>query len=90
MSHRTTRDLIATIIVTLATVHVVSSHSYRNATDTTAVARAPGNCCHRRSRSTGMRLYESRGFRTVGIYHEQGQLDGRWVDTNIMECMLDE
>jgi phosphinothricin acetyltransferase len=38
----------------------------------------------------GMRLYESRGFRTVGIYHEQGQLDGRWVDTIIMERMLEE
>ena len=38
----------------------------------------------------GMRLYESRGFRTVGIYHEQGQLDGHWVDTIIMERMLDE
>lgn len=38
----------------------------------------------------GMRLYESRGFRTVGIYHEQGQLDGHWVDTIIMERMLEE
>jgi phosphinothricin acetyltransferase len=36
----------------------------------------------------GMRLYQSRGFRTVGIYHEQGQLDGQWVDTIIMERML--
>jgi L-amino acid N-acyltransferase YncA len=36
----------------------------------------------------GMRLYRSRGFRTVGIYHEQGQLDGEWVDTIIMERML--
>jgi L-amino acid N-acyltransferase YncA len=38
----------------------------------------------------GLRLYESRGFRTVGIYHEQGQLDGRWVDTIIMERMLEK
>lgn len=37
----------------------------------------------------GMRLYRSRGFRTVGIYREQGQLDGRWVDTIVMERMLD-
>ncbi len=36
----------------------------------------------------GMRLYKSRGFRTVGVYHEQGQLDGHWVDTIIMEKML--
>lgn len=36
----------------------------------------------------GMRLYQSRGFRTVGIYHEQGQLDGHWVDTIVMEKML--
>ena len=38
----------------------------------------------------GMRLYQSRGFRTVGTYHEQGQLDGHWVDTIIMEKMLGE
>jgi phosphinothricin acetyltransferase len=37
----------------------------------------------------GMRLYRSRGFREVGIYREQGRLDGRWVDTIIMERMLD-
>jgi phosphinothricin acetyltransferase len=36
----------------------------------------------------GMRLYERFGFRTVGIYHEQGQIDGRWVDTIIMEKVL--
>lgn len=36
----------------------------------------------------GMRLYLSRGFREVGIYHEQGKLDGRWVDTIVMERML--
>lgn len=37
----------------------------------------------------GMRLYTSRGFREVGIYREQGQLDGRWVDTIIMERILE-
>jgi len=36
----------------------------------------------------GMRLYEKFGFRTVGIYHEQGLVDGRWVDTIIMEKLL--
>jgi L-amino acid N-acyltransferase YncA len=36
----------------------------------------------------GMRLYERFGFRTVGIYHEQGLVDGRWVDTIIMEKLL--
>ena len=36
----------------------------------------------------GMRLYERFGFRTVGIYREQGLVDGRWVDTIIMEKML--
>lgn len=36
----------------------------------------------------GMRLYERFGFRTVGIYHEQGLIDGRWVDTIIMEKLL--
>lgn len=37
----------------------------------------------------GMHLYRSRGFQTVGIYHEQGQLDGHWVDTIVMERLLD-
>jgi phosphinothricin acetyltransferase len=36
----------------------------------------------------GMRLYERHGFRTVGIYHEQGMLDGHWVDVIVMEKML--
>jgi phosphinothricin acetyltransferase len=36
----------------------------------------------------GMTLYEKLGFRTVGIYKEQGQLDGRWVDTIVMERLL--
>lgn len=37
---------------------------------------------------SGVSLYKSRGFREVGIYKEQGQLDGRWVDTLIMENIL--
>jgi L-amino acid N-acyltransferase YncA len=36
----------------------------------------------------GMALYEATGFRTVGVYKEQGQLDGHWVDTIIMERLL--
>jgi phosphinothricin acetyltransferase len=36
----------------------------------------------------GMALYEKMGFRTVGIYEEQGQLDGQWVDTIVMERLL--
>ena len=36
----------------------------------------------------GMALYTKHGFRTVGIYKEQGQLDGAWVDTIIMEKLL--
>jgi phosphinothricin acetyltransferase len=40
------------------------------------------------SNSGGMALYERMGFRTVGIYKEQGMLDGRWVDTIIMEKLL--
>jgi L-amino acid N-acyltransferase YncA len=36
----------------------------------------------------GMALYARSGFRTVGIYHEQGQLDGKWVDTIVMEKLL--
>jgi len=36
----------------------------------------------------GMTLYEKLGFRTVGTYREQGRLDGKWVDTIIMEKLL--
>jgi len=38
--------------------------------------------------AAGMRLYERHQFRTVGVYHEQGMLDGRWVDVVIMERLL--
>jgi phosphinothricin acetyltransferase len=37
----------------------------------------------------GMRAYQRAGFRAVGIYREQGRLDGRWVDTIVMEKILD-
>ena len=40
--------------------------------------------------ASGMALYTRLGFRTVGIYREQGCLDGHWVDTIIMEKLLDE
>ncbi len=36
----------------------------------------------------GIRLYRRRGFITVGTYHEQGLLDGRWVDVMVMEKLL--
>jgi L-amino acid N-acyltransferase YncA len=36
----------------------------------------------------GMALYERLGFRTVGTYREQGELDGRWVDVIVMERLL--
>jgi L-amino acid N-acyltransferase YncA len=36
----------------------------------------------------GMRLYERHKFQTVGIYHEQGLLDGKWVDVIVMEKLL--
>ncbi len=36
----------------------------------------------------GMALYRKHGFAAVGIYHEQGTLDGRWVDTIVMERLL--
>jgi phosphinothricin acetyltransferase len=36
----------------------------------------------------GMALYRKFGFSTVGIYKEMGQLDGKWVDTIIMEKIL--
>jgi L-amino acid N-acyltransferase YncA len=37
----------------------------------------------------GMHLYTRRGFREVGVYREQGRLDGRWVDVVIMEKLLE-
>lgn len=37
----------------------------------------------------GLALYRRFGFREVGIYKEQGVLDGQWVDTIIMERLLD-
>ncbi len=36
----------------------------------------------------GVTLYKKVGFTPVGVYHEQGQLDGRWVDVLIMEHLL--
>jgi L-amino acid N-acyltransferase YncA len=36
----------------------------------------------------GMALYTKLGFQPVGVYREQGVLDGRWVDTIIMEKLL--
>jgi L-amino acid N-acyltransferase YncA len=36
----------------------------------------------------GVTLYRKMGFTLVGVYHEQGQLDGRWVDVLIMERLL--
>ncbi|HWI64061.1 MAG TPA: arsinothricin resistance N-acetyltransferase ArsN1 family A [Symbiobacteriaceae bacterium] len=38
--------------------------------------------------TAAIKLYEKFGFRTVGDYREQGQLDGRWVDTRIMELLI--
>jgi L-amino acid N-acyltransferase YncA len=38
--------------------------------------------------AAGMRLYESMGFKTVGVYREQGILDGRWADVIVMEQIL--
>jgi L-amino acid N-acyltransferase YncA len=38
--------------------------------------------------AAGCALYARCGFRTVGIYREQGMLDGKWVDTILMEQLL--
>ena len=37
---------------------------------------------------TGLALYQRCGFRQVGVYREQGMLDGKWVDVLIMEKIL--
>jgi L-amino acid N-acyltransferase YncA len=36
----------------------------------------------------GVALYRKMGFAPVGVYHEQGRLDGGWVDVLIMERLL--
>ena len=36
----------------------------------------------------GVALYRKMGFSPVGVYHEQGRLDGCWVDVLIMERLL--
>jgi len=36
----------------------------------------------------GMALYTRMGFTRVGVYREQGLLDGRWVDVVVMERLL--
>ena len=38
--------------------------------------------------AVGIRLYSRIGFTMVGTYHEQGRIDGRWVDVVIMEKLL--
>ena len=41
------------------------------------------------SNEAGMALYRKFGFRTVGIMKEMGKLDGKWVDTILMEKILE-
>jgi len=38
--------------------------------------------------AAGMALYQRAGFRAVGVYREQGLLDGAWVDVIVMERLL--
>ncbi len=38
--------------------------------------------------AAGLHLYRRFGFREVGVYQEQGMVDGRWVDVIIMEKLL--
>jgi phosphinothricin acetyltransferase len=38
--------------------------------------------------AAGVALYARLGFATVGVYREQGMLDGRWVDVIAMERLL--
>ncbi|MGE9810266.1 N-acetyltransferase family protein, partial [Ferroplasma acidiphilum] len=41
-----------------------------------------------RDNEIARKLYISRGFSTVGIMHEQGILNNKWIDTEIMEKIL--
>ena len=36
----------------------------------------------------GRRLYDRRGFREVGIFREQGKLNGKYVDVLVMEKLV--
>ena len=38
--------------------------------------------------AAGITLYRRLGFAEVGVYREQGQLDGKWVDVVVMERLL--
>ena len=38
--------------------------------------------------TAGIALYSRLGFAHVGVYREQGQIDGRWIDVVIMEKIL--
>jgi phosphinothricin acetyltransferase len=38
--------------------------------------------------AAGVALYGRCGFREVGVYREQGMLDGRWIDVVVMERLL--
>jgi phosphinothricin acetyltransferase len=40
------------------------------------------------SNDAGLRLYQGRGFREVGVFREQGKLDGRYVDVIAMEKLI--
>jgi len=40
------------------------------------------------SNAAGMALYREAGFRRVGLYREQGLVDGEWVDIVVMEKLL--
>jgi len=42
------------------------------------------------SNRAGEALYAKLGFRRVGIYREQGLLDGRWTDVLLMDRLLGE
>jgi L-amino acid N-acyltransferase YncA len=42
------------------------------------------------SNAAGEALYAKMGFRRVGVYREQGLLDGRWTDVLIMDKLLAE
>lgn len=42
------------------------------------------------SNRAGEALYTKLGFRRVGVYREQGLLDGRWTDVLLMDRLLDE
>ena len=39
--------------------------------------------------TASIRLFSAAGFQTVGIMHDSGLKFGRWLDVEVMECLIE-